>query len=282
MKFFNEVHRSITDPSFFEEIATQHGGRVFGYAATMWAIVVIVMTAAHFRLLSDPDEGLPAALPAAFPNMKIVAGKMEPGQAVPYTVGEMKISYLAELLSFSPPSNEAFPDSIVVVDTVLPKTVIVAENAIRLHAGSDRLRLFFGKESAFDLPYRSLVSEGETVEMTPSGIADYMSRHVLAILFNLALQHAFTTGFSLLATVILLSFLAYIARNHLTRSLSVCVRFAIYAYTPVALGSVLVALSGVRFGWIWQTSVIVSMFLIFRSTSYILRKNMPMNKKDDE
>lgn len=275
MNFFIAVHRSITDPSFFEEAARHSARRVFLYAFTLWISVCLVLTTAHYRLLTDRDNGLPYALSAAFPGMKVVAGKMTMDRPLPYVVPELQLSYLIGLASYSTTASGELPDSVIVVDSLVPAKVTMAENAIRLHVGEDKMRLFVSGKSKLDLPYRAFIAEGETVEFSSSGISEYLNRHALSILFNLFLQHGVLFGFALLGTVLLLSISSYVSRNALTRALSVCVRWAVYAFTPVALGEFLVGLSGARVSWVWEICIVISLFLIFRASFHVMSKKLP-------
>ena len=275
MNFFVSIHRSITDPSFLEEAATHSFKRVFGYLITLWFMVCLVLTSAHYRLLADRDDGLPYALSAAFPGMKIVAGKMTMEQPLPYVVPELQLSYLLGLVSYTAGNSGELPDSVIVVDSLIPEKALMPQNGIRLHVGADKMRLFVSGDGRFDLPYRSFVPEGETVEFSSAGISDYVSRHALSIIFNLFLQHAVLFFLTIFGTVLLLSVSAYVSRNELTRGLGVCVRWAAYAFTPVAVGEILMGLSGARISFVWEAAMVISLVIIFRASFHIIAKKLP-------
>ncbi len=267
MRFFLEIHRSIADSKFYEEAAKYSGARVFAYLLTLWLVTSLVLTAAQYRLVIDKEEGLPAVMSSAFPDMKITAGKMSYPGALPHIVPNAKVSDLASVLSYSSPEDNTLPDSLIVLDSIMPDSLKAVRNSVRLILGPEKMRLFVEGHPLAELTYKTILAEGEQIVFTPSGIREFLDLNAYGLIFNIFIQRAVMFGFSMLASVFLLAIISYINRTELTRSLTVCAKWGAYAFTPVAIGTMIVAIAGVRIGWLWQVAIMISLFLLFRAST---------------
>lgn len=279
MTFFLQIHRSIVDPSFYAEAIILPPKKIIFFLVKLISITVLIVAfTCTFRVV-NPRTGLPAVLPALFPDMKITAAGMEPNKETPYSVNPLYIADFISLFTSVPLSYLEISDSTVVVDN-RRDVRIEDKSSIRLLFSADVIHVKLSPEFYFTLPYSLIVSEKETLRFTREGISKYVGRHKISLFVNFYLQNIITFGLNIMVGIFFLSFAAFIFKAKHINTFRVYIKLAVFAITPLALETILVTISGAKFVWIWHVALFFSVFILYRGMRYITIQNN--NKRSDE
>ena len=274
MNFILQIHRSIVDNSFYEEVIALPKRKITGYVSLLIIITTVILSFTHTLKIFDSNTGLPAILPAIFPNMEITREEMISYIDTPLVVNPVFVADFFSLVSNTIVTPSDIPDSFVVIDN---------QNIIHLTDNSS-IRLLFSKNFIYinfvpffkaNIPYSVLVSEGERIVFNNQEFLEYLNRRKFKVFFNLFFQHLTTFTFKFATSLIILALALFILNNSKYKRSKSIYKIIFYAVTPVVVESVLIAVSGVIFDKLWYISLLISMIIIFRVINYLNEKNTP-------
>lgn len=264
MSFFLQLHRSIVDPSFYRDVLDFSGIKVAGFFFRLIFFAALLCGIANTYYLLDQDKGLPARLEALFPGMEIKDGNLIPNQPVPYSPPSYLIAPVLDLLLSSSHFFDSMPESFIIVDTsaspVLPKSQIPS-----VLMSSKALVLQPHTPSALRLPYKWLLGKSTYFIFTAKAIRSFLLKNLLSLLFNACIWAAMTELSMLIFSVFFLSFAAYIFRIDRTLGFGKYFKMACFVVAPIAVGSCLVAISGVKLPWTWHVLLFIATIGMFRA-----------------
>lgn len=279
MTFFLQIHRSIVDPSFYVEVIALPPKKIAIFLIKLISITVLIVAFTCTWRVMNPRTGLPAVLPALFPDMEISVAGMVPNKKTPYVVNPLYIADFIALFSSVPLSYLEISDSVLVVDN-RSDIRIGEKSSIRFLFAADRIHVKLNPEIYFTIPYSFIASEKETVTFTREGIGKYIGRRKVSVFINFCLQHLITFGLNIIVGVFFLSFAAFIFKARYRNTFKVYLKLSVFAITPLALETIIVTISGVKFVWIWHVALFVSVFILYRGMGYIAMQNRTKSSEE--
>lgn len=278
MNFFKKMHRSIFDPSFYREIRVAPRSSLIIYFFQLLLFTALLAAVAQTWYFVDLDRGLPRKLAAAFSGIEIVNGRLYAPEQ-PYVPPSYLVLPLFSQLVGVPEMAGQDADSLIIVDTAasvrIPKKVPV------MLLKADRVIVVVNENTKMEFPYTHLLFGERDLKFTVSHIRSFLLRHLISLLFYFFLATIFQQLLLFSFSLFFLAFAAYIFRVERQRVLKDYIKVAFFAVTPMAVGTILVALSGVRTTWTWHILIFLSTIVMFRAIMAI-NGTIPRGQKADE
>jgi hypothetical protein len=269
--FFLQIHRSIVDNSFYEEVLTIPKRKIAGFVSQLIIITTITLSFTHTLKIFDSDTGLPAILPVIFPNMEISGKEMISYIDTPIVVNPVFVADFFSLISNTSVTPSDIPDSFVVIDN--QNNINLTDNSsIGVLFSKYLLHINFIPFFKASIPYSVFVGEGEKVIFNRQEFREYLNTKKIKIFFNLFIQHLTTFTFKFTTSLVILALALFILNNNRIKKDKAIYKILFYAVTPVALERIIIAVSGVIFDKLWYLSLLISIVIIFRVINYLNEK----------
>lgn len=256
------MHRSIFDPQFYREIRVVPRSSLITYFLQLLLFSALLTATAQTWYFIDLERGLPRKLAAAFSGMAIVDGRLH-APAQPYALPSYLVMPLFSQLMGVPEMANQDVDSLIVVDTAtsfrIPKKVPV------MLLTADRVVVVINENTKMEFPYAHLLFGERDLNFTVGHIRSFLQHHLISLLFYFFLATIFQQLLLFSFSLFFLAFAAYIFRVERQRVLKDYIKVAFFAVTPMAVGTSLVALSGVRTAWTWHILIFLSTIVMFRA-----------------
>lgn len=262
MEFFNTLNRSITDPKFYREIAGFSSWQIVWFLLKLMVLIAIISSAAQYYYLFDSKRGIPTKIESVFQGMEIKNGLLDPKSPTPVIPATYKVIPLLDQLSGNQNYFASDNDSMVIIDTAKVRNYVVKVPAIIV--SSDRIIFTFNKKSSFELPYKVLLMGSSDFQFTADNVKKYLLKNWFLLCFSLFVTTLFQNMITFFFSIMFLSFAAFVFRVEKVAVFSTFIRAASYAITPMALGSMLIAVSGVKILWGWHILIFISTIVLFR------------------
>jgi len=261
--FFSQIHRSIFDPSFYREVLYFKGTRVFGFYIRIIVFTAFITGLAKTYYFVDLKWGIPARIELAFKGMEIRNGFLNPNRETPYYPPSYHIAPLLNQIFSIPHFFDSIPDSFIVVDTGKQAWVPGHEPFMILR--SAHVELHPNPKSTFKFPYTLLLGGGKDLIFTAEHVRAFLMRNIIGITFNSIIWSGIVYSGMVLFSIFFLALAAYIFRVDRGRNWFQYVRLACFASSPITIGSMLIALSGVKLPWTWHVLIFLSTIVMFRA-----------------
>lgn len=231
---------------------------------------------AHTGYALYSKNSLAKQLAQVLPNSEIKSGRLIPAMPVPALVNTERLSTALTML-FMINGFEALPDSFVVVDTT--GTIRVGDRStVRLLLTADKLIVNPGTNYAMSIPYSRFIPLSETLTFNPQKLQNLLLRHRVDLLFHFVVLGLMINFFSLCGTMFFLAVTGFILSMRSKISFGRYMVISLYSITPAAVGTIVVAVSGTHFYWMWQILLIVSTIVMYRAVLAIaLSQKPPVN-----
>lgn|GEM_PF-1863280 len=278
MNFFIQIHRSITDPSFYTQVVAFPVRKIVFFILKLLLLTALVMSISHTMRVINPVSGLPAILPLLFPGMVVTSEGMYSNTDAPYIPNRI---YLADFIATYidiPASTLDIPDSLVLVDC--RKNIGIDKNSSVLFLlAADSIHVRFSPDISLTLPYSNVLSNEERITLTPAGVGEFLGKRRLIVARNFFIQHFVLFGVTVAVSIFFLSVAAAMLkrREQNLRTRTPYVKIASFAITPIAVQNILVALSGVKTTWLWYVAIGISTFILFRALNHLASIDKEMN-----
>jgi hypothetical protein len=165
-------------------------------------------------------------------------------------------------------------DSIVIFDTTISGQYPLKVPVALLK--KNVLYIVFGKKHAYPIPYSALFFGEKNLKFNAQEISRFLNSHISAIFVNCFFTSFFRNLFVLIFSIVFLATAAFIFRVEKTLKFFFYIKVACFAVTPISIGTVIVALSGVRVAWTWQLLILISTIVMFRALiASIVTTNKP-------
>lgn len=270
MQLFINIHRSITDPSFYLWVISQPKRKALGFLMQLLTISVLVISLLHTSRLRDKDSGLPAILPRMFPEMEISSYTMRSFRKTPYIVNTTYISNLMSVLYSKPVSYFDIPDTFIVVDTAYNVNESDISPYIVLNQDDIVFKLYNGE--LLHLPYSLFVKENHILRLTQEDVYQFIKKSIGVLFFFNFFAHFLELGSIIGVSILFLFIAAYIFKGRYIKNHGAVFKIVIYALSPLLVGNVLMAVANVFLSGTWHVLMILSSFLCFRGLEFITRK----------
>ncbi len=274
MKFFNFVHRSIFDPSFYKEASTFSRKIVVLYFIELLLFTVLLTGVAHSYYLLHPQRGISSKIEGIFSGMEIIDGVLYPNRATPYFPPSYLMNPVLEQFIGNAQVLNGSTDSILVVDTSANSSLPVNIPYILKKEEIE----FRYNNVVFKVPYKNLLQNIKHFRFTSEEIRQTLY-HNMEFLITSCLTMSFVNNFFLLVfSVFFLGTAAFIFRVEGNFKYFFYIRTACYAVTPIAVGTILIGLSGVKLAWTWHILIFISTIVMFRA---IIASTKPVNDTNE-
>lgn len=271
MNFFIQIHRSLFDLSFYEEIVLIPGRKIIAFVFQLVAITVCIITICHLLRIVHPEKGLPTLLPLLFSNLEITSEGLITYHDSVYTIDPVYLAECLTLLSntFIPP--QSLPDSFMVVHN-RDDIVIEDNSSIHILLSAKMIQVNFAPLLNWRLPYSAFVAQSERIVFTPSKVSTYLKKRGVKLFLNLYLQHFLLFNLKFFISLFFLFFAAYILKTKYISGTKMIIKIVAFAAVPVALASMLIALSGAKNINLWMIALVLSFVMIIRADRYLSTK----------
>lgn len=270
MKFFNFVHRSIFDSLFYKEVAAFSRKTVVLYFIKLLFFTVLTTGFAHTYYLLHPQRGISSKIELLFSGMEINDGVLQPNRATPYFPPSYLMNPVLEQFAGSAHVLNNSIDSMLVVDTsegsVLPRNIpyVLKKEGVMLRYNN----------MVFSIPYSELLRDIKHFRFTSEQIRQLLGHNMEFVLTSSLTVSFFSNFFLLIFSIFFLGTAAFIFRVEGSRKYLFYIRNACFAVTPIAVGTILIGLSGVKLAWTWHVLIFISTIVMFRA---IITTTKPAN-----
>lgn len=270
MKFFNFVHRSIFDSSFYKEVASFPRKTVVLYFIKLLFFTVLITGLAHTYYLLHPQRGISSKIEQLFSGMEINEGVLIPNRATPYFPPSYLMNPVIEQFAGSAQVLNNSTDSLLVVDTSESSTL---SPDIPYVLKKDRVVLRYNKMT-FSIPYSDFLKDVKHFRFTSGEIRQFLSHNLQFVLTSCLTVSFFSNFFLLIFSVFFLGIAAFIFRVEGSKKFLFYIRNACFAVTPIAVGTIMIGLSGVKLAWTWHILIFISTVVMFKA---IVASTKPAN-----
>lgn len=208
-------------------------------------------------------NALSRTLPVAFPGLEIQDGKLVPHQGSPYIPPSYLISPVLIQALKLPSVNSTKIDSLIVIDTARPTVITPKVPMIMLK--STEVSLYLSDQYVFAFPYDRLLFGKRDFVVTEENVDWYLKRCSAGILIGYFFSSLLQDGLMLAFSVLFLALAAFVFRMERERKFIDYLKVSLHAITPIIVGGILVAISGVRVDWVWHLFVFLSTIVMFRA-----------------
>jgi hypothetical protein len=272
MSFFAYFHRSIVDPSFYVEVIRRPWSTALGYLGLLFAVAVLIMTAARFHYSVSSDKGLTPALYALGKGMSFHNGRLHPPRPTPYVVSREKLSAVVNELLDIRGSAHTIRDSFIVIDTgsslsphTYPQaTIIMGAHTLYLHPGPD------STSDVTAMPYSAFLPDTAAYHVTQDAVRSLLHTQRVGLCIFFFIQQLIVNAFIILLVTLLLFTTTYVLSPYKTVRKKNYFKMICFALTPVITGKVLVAISGVgNAAGMWILFSLGSLVIVIRAKKRI-------------
>jgi hypothetical protein len=247
--FFVQLHRSVVDPSFYVEALAYPVRKIAGFLVCLLLFTTFVSGLAQLYYLFDKKEGIPEQIETTFRGMEIKNGILASSMPMPY------YPVLSQYL-------ENGSDSAIVIDTAVKNSYLNRAPIIVMQ--SNRIVFAFTSKKVIQIPYKTFLGV-ENFKFTAGFIREFLTRNIVQLILYIWIAAFFQNIIFLAFSVLFLTLAAFIFRIEKQYSLKDYLRVACFAVSPVSIGTILVAISGVKFPWTWHLFIFISTIVMFRA-----------------
>jgi hypothetical protein len=261
LKFFNFVHRSIFDSSFYKEVASFSRKTVVLYFIKLLFFTVLITGLAHTYYLLHPQRGISSKIELLFSGMEINEGVLIPNRETPYFPPSYLMNPVIEQFTGSANVLNNSIDSLLVIDTLESSTL---SPKIPYVLKKDRVMLRYNNV-VFNIPYRDFLKDIKHFRFTSGEIRQLLGQNLEFLLTSCLTVSFFSNFFLLIFSIFFLGIAAFIFRVERGKKFLFYIRNACFAVTPIAVGTILIGLSGVKLAWTWHVLIFISTVVMFRA-----------------
>ncbi|MBN1307496.1 MAG: hypothetical protein JXA18_06240, partial [Chitinispirillaceae bacterium] len=127
--------------------------------------------------------------------------------------------------------------------------------------------------TTMEFTYENILFGTRDLDFTADQIERFLKRHIGTIFFGYLVSTLLHQGMLFFFSIFFLALAAYIFRVERKRTLKEYLKASSFAISPIAVGSALVAISGVKIEWIWHLLIVLSTVVMFRAIIAISGRN---------
>ena len=251
------------EPRFYIEALAFPRRTIIRYFFKLLVFTALLSAGADTWYLLNGEQRISRMVAAAFPGMAIRDGILHPSMKTPYIPPSYLITPIFNQLLGLPAMFNQEADSLVVVDTAgrskvplkVPAIVLKARQAVVVLAGN----------TVMEFPYENILFGTRDLEFTADQIDRFLKRHIGVIFSGYFVSTLMHHGVLFFFSIFFLALAAYIFRVDQKRTLKEYLKTASFAITPIAVGSALVSISGVKIEWILHILIFLATIVMFRA-----------------
>lgn len=263
MNFFLAIHRSIFDLQFYKDPRIFKKWYLILFFLKQALLTAFIAAAAQVYYLTDPQLGIVDDIVKVFSGMELKKGVLNPGRELPYIPSLRSVEpILAQFMGF-PLLLEGTEDSLFIIDTNSSINYSIKVPVLLLRA--DHFEFVVNKNWIISAPYTKLLPNTDYIIFTTQAITDYIHKYSLFFFLQFIMPKLFITVLLLTFSVLFLSIAAFFFRVDRTKTFLQHFKVAVFAVTPITIGSVLTSISGVKVNWTWHILIFLSTIVMFRA-----------------
>lgn len=260
--FFLTLHRSIVEPQFYTEILEYRRFQIIVFLIQLLVLISALGALAQCYYLIDSSRGIPARVESAFKGMEIKNGILDPKAQTPIVPATYLVMPVLDQLSGFQNYFSSDNDSMVVIDTAKTRNYVVKVPAVLL--AKEKIVFIFNKTSNFEIPYKALLFGEESLKLTAVDVKQFLDKKWGMIFFSMFVVGLFQNTITLFFSIFFLAVAAFFFRLEKGSTFNRFLRAACFSITPMAIGSVLIAISGVKIIWGWHLMIFICTVVLFR------------------
>lgn len=262
MGFFLALHRSIVEPKFYNEIMGFSRSQVVIFFLKLLVFISFLSAIAQCYYFIYSDRGISLSIQNAFKGMEIKQGLLDPKGQTPIVPPTYVIMPALDQLFGFQNFFSSDKDSVIIIDTAKTRNYMLKIPAILM--AREKVIFYFNKQTSFEIPYKTLLFGAENLSFTAEEIKRNLIKHKGAIFLSMFIAHIFQNTITLFFSIFFLAIAAFFFRMEKVSTFSKYLRAATYSISPMAVGSVLIAISGVKILWGWHILIFISTIVLFR------------------
>jgi len=263
LTYITAVHHSLVQPLYYRKIVTFSRKQVIRFFLFLLIASSLLSSISDTWYLLYGKNALPKTLAAAFPELEIQNGTLQPRMGSPYSPPAYLLSPIFNQLLKLPEMLHNEADSLVIIDTASPP--VVAMRIPMVLMGLKTVTFFFNEKTKMEFPYEHILSGATDFRFTEEDISRHMTRYIFGIFIGYLFSTLIHNCGMFLFSIFFLSVAAFIFRVDRQRLFRQYLKIAVYAVTPIVVGGVLVSFAGVKIQWVWHVLIFLSTIVMFRA-----------------
>jgi hypothetical protein len=260
--FFLALHRSIVDPQFYIEVLEYRRFQILLFLIQLLVLISVLGALAQCYYLIDSNRGIPAQIESAFNGMEIRNGILDPKAQTPIVPATYLVMPMLDQLSGFQNYFSSDNDSMVVIDTAQTRNYVVKVPAIVM--AKEKVVFIFNKKNNFEIPYKTLLFGEESLRLRAVEVKQFLDKKWGILFFTMFVAGMFQNTVSLFFSIFFLAIAAFFFRLEKGNAFTKFLRAASFSISPMAIGSVLIAISGVKIIWGWHLLIFICTVVLFR------------------
>jgi hypothetical protein len=221
-------------------------------------------------------RSLPTTLPAAFPGLEIRDGVLFPHQS-PYIPPSYLISPVLNQLIKLPVLLNHEADSLIVVDTAEIATIAIKIPMALLK--SRKMVVHLNDKTTMEFPYELDLFGTRNIKFTSDELLKHLKQYIFGIFMGYFFSAVFHDSIVFLFSIFFLALAAFVFRMDRERLFKEYLKVAVFSISPLIVGGVLAAFSGVKFEWLWHVLIFLSVIVMFRAIVAISNSNIDIGSR---
>lgn len=251
------------EPHFYGEVLSVPRRKIIHYFLTLLVFFSLLISGAHTFYFFNGRNSLPKTLAAAFPGMAIHDGVLHPPSDTSYIPPSYLIASALNQLLYLPVILNEEVDSLVVVDT--SNDSVVSRKLPMFHLKAREMVVHLNTDKSMTFSYENIMYGNKDLVFTQEQLGLFFRRHLAGIFFVYFFSTIVHQGVVIFFSIFFLGTAAYIFRLDRRRTFREYLKVSTFAIAPVAVGSALIAFSGVKVGWSWNILILLSTVVMFRA-----------------
>lgn len=257
-------------------MATFSRKTVAGYFIKLLFFTVLVTGLAQTYYLFDSQRGIPSKIASLFSGMEIKDGVLYPNRSTPYFPPSYQLQPIWEQLLGTAQILGGNTDSMLVIDT--SEHGNYPQKALYVMKKKE-LVLMVNDSPFLSKPYEELLHNTGSYKFTPDEIRMTLYKNISGIFISCLTLSFVENIFALIFSIFFLGTAAFIFRVESNTKFFFYLRAACFAVTPIAVGTIIIGLSGVRLYWTWHILIFISTIVMFRA---IIASTKPKDITDEK
>lgn len=262
MGYFLALHRSIVDPKFYKEILDFSRSAIFIYLVKLLLLISLVSSAAQCYYFIFSKKGIPYSLESTLKGMEIKNNLLDPKAPTPIIPPTFAVMPALDQLFGFQNFFASDKDSVVIIDTAKTRSYVMKIPAILLDR--EKIIFFVNKQNTFELPYKTLTFGKGNLVFTADEIRKLLIKNIGIIYISMLIANTFQHSITIIFSIFFLAIAAFFFRMERDSTIGKYFRAACFAITPMALGVMLISISGVKILWGWHLLIFISTVVLFR------------------
>ncbi len=276
MKFLVQIHRAITDPSYYNDIVALRFRSAFWFFIRILCVFALLAAVVHTSLLTRKGSELSKTLAEIFTGITIQKNTMQLPAVLPYIPPARTIATIIDVINNTNSNGAVVPESLLVFDT----THIPSQSSRFIQFGATAISIHFrGKSNGIEFPYKQVLDSTGNGDFSQTSIEHFFGRLWPSLFVGALIQNVIVLFSAAIAALFFLFGIAIFSGAYFKIGFKAFMKISCFALTPSLIGCMLMLVSGTRatlpfsgnaVPWLFYIFVGISAFSMLRGLRYVV------------